>query len=123
MHIGGGEPLLRPEELGAVLQIAAQASVAVEYVETNSSWFKDPDSAIAMLAQLGKQGLQTLLVSISPFHNEYIPYFTKAFAVFLKWQKRNLIIHRQKTATSTSAICAPRSEHSSSKIILAEPPN
>ncbi|MDX1709408.1 MAG: hypothetical protein R3274_12465, partial [Desulfobacterales bacterium] len=40
---------------------------------TNSSWFKDQDSAVAMLSQLRQKGLQTLLVSISPFHNEYIP--------------------------------------------------
>jgi hypothetical protein len=74
VHIGGGESLLRPEELGDVLQIAMKVGVAVGYVETNSSWFKDPDSAMAILLNLRKQGLQTLLVSISPFHNEYIPF-------------------------------------------------
>jgi hypothetical protein len=73
VHIGGGEPLLRPKALADVLQIAKKVGVAVEYVETNSSWFKDPDSAMAVLLKLRKQGLQTLLVSISPFHNEYIP--------------------------------------------------
>jgi hypothetical protein len=74
VHIGGGEPLLRPEALGDILQIARKVGVAVEYVETNSSWFKDPDSAMALLLKLRKQGLQTLLVSISPFHNEFIPF-------------------------------------------------
>ena len=74
VHIGGGEPLLRPDALGDVLETAASVGVAVEYVETNSSWFKDPDTASAMLSQLRRQGLQTLLVSISPFHNQYIPF-------------------------------------------------
>ena len=74
VHIGGGEPLLRPDALGDVLKIAGKVGVSVEYVETNSSWFKDPDSAMAMLVKLRKQGLQTLLVSISPFHNEFIPF-------------------------------------------------
>ena len=74
VHIGGGEPLLRPDALGDVLETAAKVGVAVEYVETNSSWFKDPDSARDMLSQLRRQGLQTLLVSISPFHNQYIPF-------------------------------------------------
>ena len=74
VHIGGGEPLLRPEALGDVLQIARKIGVAVEYVETNSSWFKDPDSAVTILLKLRKQGLHTLLVSISPFHNEFIPF-------------------------------------------------
>lgn len=74
VHIGGGEPLLRPDALGDILEIAANVGVAVEYVETNSAWFKDTRSAAATLLKLRKQGLQTLLVSISPFHNEYIPF-------------------------------------------------
>ncbi|MBT8370325.1 MAG: radical SAM protein, partial [Deltaproteobacteria bacterium] len=40
VHIGGGEPLLRPDSLGDVLETAAEQGVSVEYVETNSSWFK-----------------------------------------------------------------------------------
>jgi hypothetical protein len=47
----------------------------VEYVETNSSWFKDIQSAKALLTRLRNQGLHTLLVSISPFHNEHIPFY------------------------------------------------
>ena len=74
VHIGGGEPLLRPDALGRILEIATTAGVAVEYVETNSAWFRDPASAIATLARLRTQGLQTLLISISPFHNEYTPF-------------------------------------------------
>ena len=73
VHIGGGEPLLRPEKLAAVLEVAAAVGVDIDYVETNSSWYKDKDSAVATLSQLHQKGLQTLLVSISPFHNEYIP--------------------------------------------------
>ena len=73
-HIGGGEPLLRPDKLGPVLETAAKVGVAVEYVETNSSWFTDIESAKALLAQLRPKGLNTLLVSISPFHNEQIPF-------------------------------------------------
>jgi hypothetical protein len=75
VHIGGGEPLLRPDGLAAVLGIAAELDVSVEYVETNSSWFKDIQSAKTLLTDLRKQGLHTLLVSISPFHNEHIPFF------------------------------------------------
>jgi hypothetical protein len=75
VHIGGGEPLLRPEKLAAVLEIANALGVSVEYVETNSSWFKELDSATALLRRLHNQGLNTLLVSISPFHNELIPFF------------------------------------------------
>jgi hypothetical protein len=75
VHIGGGEPLLRPDKLSEILEIACRMGVSVEYVETNSSWFKDLESAKRMLCNLREKGLNTLLVSISPFHNEHIPFF------------------------------------------------
>jgi hypothetical protein len=74
VHIGGGEPLLRPDKLGTVLEVASEVGVSVEYVETNSSWFQDVESAKKLLALLRQKGLKTLLVSISPFHNEQIPF-------------------------------------------------
>jgi len=74
VHIGGGEPLLQPEKLGAALDAARRAGVSIDYVETNCSWFKDPESAEGLLNKLRPKGLHTLLVSISPFHNEHIPF-------------------------------------------------
>ncbi len=74
VHIGGGEPMLSPDEIGRVLDVAARVGVSIDYVETNSSWFRDPDSAKQTLARLRRHGLRTLLVSISPFHNEFIPF-------------------------------------------------
>lgn len=74
IHIGGGEPMLRPYELGKLLEIATNLGMSIGYVETNSSWFKDMDSALSILAELKRHGLTTLLVSISPFHNEFIPF-------------------------------------------------
>ncbi len=49
VHIGGGEPLLRPDKLGTVLEVASEIGISVEYVETNSSWFQDIDSAKDLL--------------------------------------------------------------------------
>ena len=46
----------------------------IDYVETNSSWYRDPDTAIELLDRLKRKGLHTLLISMSPFHNEYIPF-------------------------------------------------
>jgi hypothetical protein len=74
VHIGGGEPLLRPEALGEVLNAARRTGVSIDYVETNSSWFKDAASAGTLLTELRSKGLHTLLLSISPFHNEHIPF-------------------------------------------------
>lgn len=74
VHIGGGEPMLRPERLEMVLEVAHQVGTPIEYVETNSAWFKDLESARTILLKLRRKGLKTLLVSISPFHNEFVPF-------------------------------------------------
>jgi hypothetical protein len=74
VHIGGGEPLLRPESLAEVLEEAARLGMHIDYVETNSAWYRDADSAAEILSRLKKHGLHTLLISISPFHNEHIPF-------------------------------------------------
>ena len=75
VHIGGGEPLLRPNELIQVIETASRFNINLDYVETNSSWFKDANTAEITLARLRKAGLRTLLVSISPFHNQHVPFF------------------------------------------------
>jgi hypothetical protein len=74
VHVGGGEPFLNPEGLKTVLRVAREEGVQVEYVETNSSWFTGPEAAADLLTDLRNLGLDTLLISISPFHNEYIPF-------------------------------------------------
>lgn len=73
VHIGGGEPFLDPEKLERVLKAAGQANVRIEYVETNSSWYKTPQQAEKILNKLKNAGLRSLLVSISPFHSEFTP--------------------------------------------------
>ena len=74
IHIGGGEPFLRPDALETVIETTLSLGVRIEYVETNSSWYKDKESACQVLSSLTKKGLSTLLVSMSPFHNEHIPF-------------------------------------------------
>ena len=74
VHIGGGEPLLRPDKLVPVLKAASEAGMHIDYVETNSSWFRGPESADKTLSRLKEHGVETLLISISPFHNEHIPF-------------------------------------------------
>lgn len=74
VHIGGGEPFLNPEALKSVLKAIYNSGLEIEYIETNSSWFTDEASAVRLLEELSSYGLQRLLISISPFHNEYIPF-------------------------------------------------
>jgi len=74
VHVGGGEPLLRPGRLERVLATVREEGVGVDYVETNASWYRGEDEARRILAGLRRAGLRTLLVSMSPFHNEHIPF-------------------------------------------------
>lgn len=75
VHVGGGEPFLNSEGLGMVVEVARSMSFNIEYVETNSSWFKGKEPAIQMLSSLKEKGFTTLLISMSPFHNEHIPFY------------------------------------------------
>lgn len=75
VHIGGGEPMLEPEKLLQVLDSAASNGVSVEYIETNASWYIDEERTMSILKAIKKHGVNTLLISIDPFHNEYIPFW------------------------------------------------
>lgn len=74
VHIGGGEPLLEPGKLRRVLEAARRCGMGIDYVETNAAWGRDEDAAVELLTSLKAAGLETLLVSISPFHNAFIPF-------------------------------------------------
>ncbi|MGD8371533.1 MAG: radical SAM protein [Syntrophobacterales bacterium] len=75
IHVGGGEPFLNPDGLKMVVEVVRSHGVHLEYVETNSSWFNGKGSAIEILSSLKESGLSTLLISMSPFHNEHIPFY------------------------------------------------
>ncbi len=75
VHIGGGEPFLRIEQLKTVVKILKSYHIPLEYIETNSSWYKDSKTTYEILEEFYSIGVHTLLISISPFHNEYIPFY------------------------------------------------
>ena len=74
VHIGGGEPLLEPQGLMAVIRAARSSGIGIDYVETNSGWYSDAGNALDMLAGLKAEGVSALLISMSPFHNAHIPF-------------------------------------------------
>jgi organic radical activating enzyme len=73
IHVGGGEPFLNFSGLLDFARIAQECGIAIEYIETNSSWYKDHDETVVKLEKLLDAGINCLLLSVSPFHNEYIP--------------------------------------------------
>jgi len=72
-HIGGGEPFLDLELLTRAVVAMSRRGLALDYVETNAAWVKDGDHAAGVLTELRHHGLRCVLVSLSPFHAEFIP--------------------------------------------------
>ncbi|MGM0530090.1 MAG: 4Fe-4S cluster-binding domain-containing protein [Bacteroidota bacterium] len=75
IHIGGGEPMLNISALLKAADIAKAQGMGIDYVETNASWYINEEKAIDTLGQLREHGISTLLISMSPFHNEHIPFY------------------------------------------------
>ena len=73
IHIGGGEPLIDFEGLLKMLHIFSGAGIRIEYLETNAFWANDADSE-AKIKAIMKTGVDTLCISIDPYHAEYVPY-------------------------------------------------
>ena len=75
VHLTGGEPFLNFPLLLDATQIAMELGIPV-YAETNVSWVKDPGQAEDRFRQLRDAGMSSVLVSVSPFHQESIPLQT-----------------------------------------------
>jgi len=74
VHIGGGEPFMNFDALIEVCKSALRHRVAVDYIETNASWYTDDKNVSQKLDALRDAGVDCLLISLDPFHNEFIPY-------------------------------------------------
>ena len=89
VHIGGGEPFLNLHGLKMVIEVTRCQGINIDYVETNSSWFKGRKAAAETLQSLRERGLSNLLISMSPFHNEHIP-FSKVKGVIAACREANI---------------------------------
>ena len=72
-HIGGGEPFLNFPILKEAIGLMRDNGLQLDYVETNSSWVKNKEETVDRLRELSQVGLRCVLVSLSPFHAEYVP--------------------------------------------------
>lgn len=73
-HLAGGEAFLNYPLLLQAVELAREAGVPLDYVETNAHWFTDIDDAVEKLSGLKRAGLRCLLISASPQHLEHIPF-------------------------------------------------
>lgn len=74
LHIAGGEPTLNPDLLVEVIGMITRAGLDLDYVETNAGWCRDRAKARALMDRMYSAGLRCILVSVSMFHNEFIPF-------------------------------------------------
>jgi len=72
-HIGGGEPFLDKTLLRRAIDGLRRRGLVLEYVETNASWVTSARQAEEILDELAEVGLDCVLVSLSPFHAEFVP--------------------------------------------------
>jgi hypothetical protein len=73
VHLAGGEAFLKPRLLTEVVRLAGKCRVPIDYVETNGFWARSERHARDLLQSLRAAGLHCLLISVSPFHTEFIP--------------------------------------------------
>jgi hypothetical protein len=81
IHIGGGEPCLDLERLAELVRHTTQSGLPLAYVETNAFWCSDREATLAGMRRLHDAGLSGLLVSVSMFHNEFVPFGSMQNAV------------------------------------------
>lgn len=77
----GGEPLLYPETVYAVMSVANELNVPKRQVITNGYFSKDVVKIRSVVEKLAKRGVNDLRLSVDAFHQETIPLDTvKLFA-------------------------------------------
>ncbi|MBN1304145.1 MAG: hypothetical protein JXA13_06885 [Anaerolineales bacterium] len=72
VHLTGGEPFLNFPLLKEAVEIAAGLGIPC-YLETNAGWCVRPEITLECFMELRLAGLQSVLISCSPFHIETIP--------------------------------------------------
>ena len=69
----GGEPMLYPEAVYAVMEIAKELDIPKRQVITNGYFSKDSAKIAEVAARLAECGVNDLRVSADAFHQEFIP--------------------------------------------------
>ena len=81
----GGEPLLYPEAVCAIIGAATELGVARRQVITNGYFSKNAGKICSVAQQLAACGVNDLLLSVDAFHQETIPLdVVRQFAVCAK---------------------------------------
>jgi len=74
LHIGGGEAFLNFEILQRTIELCVEQGILLQYVETNAFWCDTEEKTRGLFQEVRNSGLSSVLISASPFHNEFIPF-------------------------------------------------
>ncbi len=81
----GGEPLLQWESVCSIHAMARDAGIPQRQLITNGYFAKDSEKIGLVVRELGKSGVNVILLSVDAFHQETIPLeVVKEFAVAVK---------------------------------------
>lgn len=72
----GGEPLLYPDVVYAIMDAARESCVPKRQIITNGYFSKNPESIREVANRLAECGVNDILLSVDAFHQEYIPLDT-----------------------------------------------
>ena len=93
---------MNPEKLIALVRTMRKYNISVDYIETNASWLTsgmEETDVINILNKLKNIGATSLLISVDPFHIEFVPlkkvlklidYCDKAEMDYFLWQEQFL---------------------------------
>lgn len=73
LHIGGGEPFLDIDGLYGLIVEIRKAGIGLDYVETSGYWARGDQRDVVLLERLKEAGLTTLMLSLCPYHAEFVP--------------------------------------------------
>lgn len=74
IHLAGGEPFLNFDLTLRAVELSVEHRVSLQYVETNADWCEDDELTAYQMNLLRESGLPAILISVSPFHNEFTPF-------------------------------------------------
>ena len=92
----GGEPLLYPDAVYAIMSAAAELNIPKRQVITNGYFTADADKDSEVARRLSVSGVNDLLLSVDAFHQESIPL--EAVKIFAEEVKKNGIPIRLQPA-------------------------
>lgn len=74
IHLAGGEAMLNFPLLLEAVAAARRFGISLDYLETNAAWALTEKVAREKFRLLREAGLGAVLISATPFHNEFIPF-------------------------------------------------